>query len=418
MTRYRPFVATENFSKKLIYVVTLLAFSTVANAAQVCFSYTGAIENWPVPAGVTTITAEASGAQGGDSTWSGTVVGGLGATMIGDVTVTPGDQLQVLVGGQGESLAVGGGGGGSFLATSTNGPLLVAGGGGGASSDQTGVGAVTTENGTSDSTGSTTGGIGGNGGNACLTNTNNGGGGGGFFTNGADPSVGGTIVGGYGGIAFVNGGTIVPGGRIDGSCNADPAGGFGGGGSATCNTVGGGGGGGYSGGGGGEHFSNCSGGAGVRAGGGGGGSFNSGINQSNTAATRAGNGEICITYPDIISYTIGGTVSGLIGTGTGLVLQNNGGDDLIVAADGSFTFILPINVGNTYDVTIWAQPESPLQICSVTNGTGTVVDANVIDVNIECILTLPAMSIPALSVWGMGILIGLFGFFVYRRRLI
>ena len=36
------------------------------------------------------------------------------------------------------------------------------------------------------------------------------------------------------------------------------------------------------------------------------------------------------------SFAIGGTVSGLVGSG--LVLQNNGGGDLPVAADGSFTF--------------------------------------------------------------------------------
>ena len=35
------------------------------------------------------------------------------------------------------------------------------------------------------------------------------------------------------------------------------------------------------------------------------------------------------------SYSIGGTVSGLSGT---VVLQDNGGDDLSVTANGSFTF--------------------------------------------------------------------------------
>jgi hypothetical protein len=36
------------------------------------------------------------------------------------------------------------------------------------------------------------------------------------------------------------------------------------------------------------------------------------------------------------SYTVGGTASGI--TATGLVLQNNGGDNLAVNADGSFVF--------------------------------------------------------------------------------
>ena len=36
------------------------------------------------------------------------------------------------------------------------------------------------------------------------------------------------------------------------------------------------------------------------------------------------------------SFTVGGSVSGLVGSG--LVLQNNGGGDLPVAADGTFQF--------------------------------------------------------------------------------
>jgi hypothetical protein len=269
---------------------SLLALPAAAQQ-QTCFDYTGAIETWEVPAGVTVISAEAWGAQGGDSTYGTLRTGGLGAYVSGDVSVTPGESLQILVGGRGESLAVGGGGGGSFLVSSTNMPLLVAGGGGGASSDENGVGATVAENGTADSLGLISGGTGGAGGNACLENENNGGGGAGFSTDGATAPA---LNSGVGGIAFLNGGTIVPGGRNDGACTADPSGGFGGGGSATCNTVGGGGGGGYSGGAGGPHLSNC-GAAVVRAGGGGGGSFNSGSNQVNTPADRSGNGQICIS---------------------------------------------------------------------------------------------------------------------------
>jgi hypothetical protein len=260
--------------------------------AQTCFDYTGAIENWTVPDGVTEITAEAWGAAGGDSTWLAPRSGGLGAYMSGEFNVTAGDNLKILVGGQGETNAVGGGGGGSFLTTSGDVPLLVAGGGGGASSDQDGVGAVTGQDGTADSLGIIAGGTGGNGGGACAGD-NSGGGGGGLNTDGVSVTDGVSTVGGFGGIAFVNGGTIVPGGRLDNACDNDPAGGFGGGGSATCNTVGGGGGGGYSGGAGGPHIGMCA--APQRAGGGGGGSFNSGVNQTNTPATRSGNGQICIT---------------------------------------------------------------------------------------------------------------------------
>ena len=81
-------------------------------------------------------------------------------------------------------------------------------------------------------------------------------------------------------------------------------------------------------------------------------------------------------------YTVGGTVTGL--AGTGLVLQNSGGDDLAISADGSFTFTTPVSSGQTYAVTALALPASPTQVCTVTNGTGSVGAANVTDVQVTC----------------------------------
>ena len=46
------------------------------------------------------------------------------------------------------------------------------------------------------------------------------------------------------------------------------------------------------------------------------------------------------------TYTVGGSVSGLVGIG--LVLQNNGGDDLVVSGDGAFTFATPLADGVTF----------------------------------------------------------------------
>src|SRR5258708_1367667 len=69
-------------------------------------------------------------------------------------------------------------------------------------------------------------------------------------------------------------------------------------------------------------------------------------------------------------FTIGGTVVGL--TGTGMVLQNNGGDNLTIKPGGAsipFTFATAVN--GAYAVTILTQPSSPSQTCSVSNGSGT-----------------------------------------------
>jgi Galactose oxidase, central domain len=81
------------------------------------------------------------------------------------------------------------------------------------------------------------------------------------------------------------------------------------------------------------------------------------------------------------SFKIGGTVSGL--TGTGLVLQNNGGDNLTIAANGAFTFATSLGSGKSYSVTVLTQPTNPAQTCTVTGGSGTA-SANVSSVQVAC----------------------------------
>ena len=82
------------------------------------------------------------------------------------------------------------------------------------------------------------------------------------------------------------------------------------------------------------------------------------------------------------TFTIGGMVSGL--AGSGLVVQNDNGDDLGIANNGSFTFSTAITDGSTYSVSVMTQPSNLSQMCTVSNGSGTVSGANVIDVTIAC----------------------------------
>jgi environmental stress-induced protein Ves len=91
------------------------------------------------------------------------------------------------------------------------------------------------------------------------------------------------------------------------------------------------------------------------------------------------------TPPPPATYTIGGTVTGL--TGTGLVLQDNGGNNLAVSASATtFAFTTAISSGSGYKVTVLAQPSSPVQSCVVTNGSGTA-SANVTTVSVACTTT-------------------------------
>ena len=82
------------------------------------------------------------------------------------------------------------------------------------------------------------------------------------------------------------------------------------------------------------------------------------------------------------TFSIGGTVDGLP-SGMSVVLQNNGADDLTVDADGDFTFGDELEEGDDYEVTVLTQP-GPGQVCTVTDGSGTVGTADVTDVTVTC----------------------------------
>jgi hypothetical protein len=83
------------------------------------------------------------------------------------------------------------------------------------------------------------------------------------------------------------------------------------------------------------------------------------------------------------TFTIGGALSGLNGT---VVLQNNGGNDLSLTADGNFAFSTAVNSGAAYSVTVLTQPVG--QTCAVTNGSGNA-NANVTNVAVNCMNTAP-----------------------------
>lgn len=89
----------------------------------------------------------------------------------------------------------------------------------------------------------------------------------------------------------------------------------------------------------------------------------------------------------VLSYTIGGTVTGLVGTG--LILQNSSDSEqlAISPANGNqaFTFKNLVPTGTVYNVTVFAEPTAPTQNCTVTAGTGSgTATANVSNVAIVC----------------------------------
>lgn len=73
----------------------------------------------------------------------------------------------------------------------------------------------------------------------------------------------------------------------------------------------------------------------------------------------------------VVTKPLNGTITGL--SGSGLVLQVNGGNDITVpAGSSSFSFNSQIANGATYTISVSTQPNTPLQYCAVTNSSGTV----------------------------------------------
>ena len=64
------------------------------------------------------------------------------------------------------------------------------------------------------------------------------------------------------------------------------------------------------------------------------------------------------------------------------MLQDNGGDNLSVTANGTFTFATALANGAAYNVTVLTNPSG--QTCTVTNGSGTIASANVTNVAVTC----------------------------------
>jgi 6-phosphogluconolactonase (cycloisomerase 2 family) len=83
----------------------------------------------------------------------------------------------------------------------------------------------------------------------------------------------------------------------------------------------------------------------------------------------------------VATFTISGTVTGLL-SGQQVTLNNNGANPTTVNADGSFSFSTPVAYNGGYAVTVGTYPTA--EYCSIANGSGTGVQANVTNVTVNC----------------------------------
>lgn len=81
-------------------------------------------------------------------------------------------------------------------------------------------------------------------------------------------------------------------------------------------------------------------------------------------------------------YSVGGEVSGLVGTG--LTLTLNQAETLPINDNGAFVFTQLLSGDASYQVVISQQPDDPLERCQISNGEGTIDSADVSDIAITC----------------------------------
>ena len=96
------------------------------------------------------------------------------------------------------------------------------------------------------------------------------------------------------------------------------------------------------------------------------------------------------------TYTLGGAVTGL--QGSGLTLLHDG-PPLAITADGPFTFPGELPEGAAYTVTVATQPGDPDQTCSVARGDG-VITGDVTDIEVTCITDIQHLVLIGIDGFG------------------
>lgn len=348
----------RNFTfKNLLLLAFGLGFGP-AFGQVTTFSYTGAVQTYTVPVGVTSIQIDTWGAQGGTGTYGGiTPDPGLGGYASGTLSVTPGTIYNIYVGGAGASSGPGGFNGGGQAGTDYGAS------GGGASDVRISPFGLT---------------------DRIIVGA--GGGGAAFGSTPSDGGHGGALIGiaGQNGDSFVGGGggTQDAGGAAGCCYGAATAGTFGlGGGPGDYHNAGGGGG--WYGGGSGAG----------QAGAGGGSSYIDGVTDGITiAGVRTGNGQVIITeLCSPLTVTVSSTTVcfgetfTLDASGTGAITWDGGvinGEPYTATTAGVTTYTAtsdnPDDCNYTVDILVYDEIEITYATADEIDGGDGSIDATVV----------------------------------------
>ena len=114
-------------------------------------------------------------------------------------------------------------------------------------------------------------------------------------------------------------------------------------------------------------------------------------NGNGTFGNSDVNNIIVTCVDDILTFSIGGSVSNL--EGTGLALKNEAGQEVEISGNGPFSFNEEFDDGSNYNISVLTQPTSPDQICTIQNGSGTVNSADVDNIIVDCTTEVATFSI-------------------------
>jgi Glycine rich protein len=126
------FIAQNPGTTPLVATITVTPVTGLATPVVTTYNFTGAVQTFTVPAGITSVNLKTWGAQGNRN--AGGIAGGLGGYAEGNLAVTPGQVLNVFVGG-GAATSINGGYNGGGAAGTNPGCAAAQGGGGGGASD-------------------------------------------------------------------------------------------------------------------------------------------------------------------------------------------------------------------------------------------------------------------------------------------
>jgi hypothetical protein len=111
-----------------------------------------------------------------------------------------------------------------------------------------------------------------------------------------------------------------------------------------------------------------------------------------TVTANVSNVAVTCTTPPAPTITVGGTITGLTGSGLALRLNGQTGASFNAtpaAGAVSFGFTQLLANGATYTVSVAAHPSNPAQICALAAATGTINASNVSNVAVTCTDSTP-----------------------------